>query len=103
MELTIFAKKGTTNDGRKFTRYLTKMVRKSTGEIISVSVKFREECGAPSHDDCPINIIVDKADANMDSREFINKSGDPQIGYTLWVSAWSLSPNVYEDHSLDDF
>ena len=102
LELTIFAKDGQSNDGRKYTRYITRLVRKSTGEIVTVSVKFRESCGAPNRDKCPMNIIVDKKNSNLQSRDYINKNGEPSIGYTMWISEWAEG-SPYEDHSLDDF
>lgn len=47
LELTIFAKKRTSKDGKKtFLTYFTTM----PGRDKANKVKFREECGAP---DCP--------------------------------------------------
>lgn len=103
MEITVFAKKRKTKEGKAFTSYLTKMVRKSTGETVTASVKFREECGSPKLESCPCNIIVDKKNANMSSQEYVREdTGEAAISYTLWVSAWEKGSD-YIDKSLDDF
>lgn len=103
MEITVFAKKRTSSDGKPFTSYLARLIKK-TGEAITCKVKFREECGQPKAEECPLNITFDKRDANIDSKVYQKEdTGEDAISYTLWVSAWKRSENVYEDHSLDDF
>lgn len=102
MELTIFTKKRQSRDGRNFDSYITRLTRKD-GTEFTASVKFREECGSPKAENCPCNIIVDKADANLSSK-VIDKndgSGDKFTAYTLWVSKWK-NGSKYVDHSLDD-
>lgn len=103
MEITIFAKKRKTKEGKAFTSYLTKLVRKSTGETITATVKFREECGSPKSESCPCNIIVDKKNANLSSREYEREdTGETVTAFSLWVSEWSKG-SEYVDKSLDDF
>ena len=105
MELTIFAKKRKTKEGKDFTAYFTKLTKK-TGEVITTSVKFREDCGAPKRENCPMNIVVDKSHANFvekgityEDSEGIEKDG---IDRTLWISEWTEG-ELYVDTSLDEF
>lgn len=102
MELTIFAKKRTGEDGKSFYGYLTTLETK-TKEKRTVSVKFREECGAPAGKDCPCNIVVDKKNCNMAEHDYVDEAtGEERVGYTLWVSAWTKG-SKYVDRSLDDY
>lgn len=101
MEITVFAKNATSKDGRKFVRFITRLTRKSTGETFTSSVKFREDAGVPTV--CPCNIVIDKKDANLQAHSYTTNDGEEAIGYTLWVSKWTMSDIPYEDHSLDDF
>lgn len=107
MKLTIFAKNRTSHEGKKFTAYVTKLTKKN-GEEITAGVRFREECGAPKADECPCYVIVDKKDANLNTRTQTvtdENTGEEHIAtyYTMWVKNWKMSDEVYEDHSLDDF
>ena len=102
MEITIFAKKRTTTEGKSFYTYLSTLKRKD-GTEQTVSVKFRDDCGNPKPEKCPMNIIVNKNDANMSKRDFIRAdTGEAAQSFTLWVSAWEQG-SPYVDHSLDDF
>ena len=102
MELAIFAKKRTKEDGKTFYSYLTTLPRKD-GTKQTVSVKFRDECGHPKPETCPVNILVDKANANITKSEFTREdTGETAISYTLWVSAWELG-SAWVDNSLDEF
>lgn len=102
MNLTIFAKKRKSSDGREFYSYLSTMTRKDGSEL-KCSVKFRESCGSPKGGDCPMNIVIDKSNANLSSKELVNEeTGEILIVYTLWVSEWKIGEQ-YVDHSLDDF
>lgn len=100
-EITIFSKKRTNKEGRTFYNYLTRLTRKSTGEIQMFSVKFRDD-KAPDPDKCPMNIIVKKEDMNAAQRDYIRTDGNPGVGYTLWVADYKPG-SPYVDHSLDDF
>lgn len=107
MKVLVFAKKRQTKDGRAFTAYVTKMTRKD-GTDLTAGVKFREECGAPTLEECPCYIEVDKKNANLATRnrEIVDEeTGEVRdvVQYTLWVSDWDKSPEEYVDHSLDDF
>lgn len=102
MEITVFAKKRTTEDGKKtFYNYLSTLTKKD-GEEVRCSVKFRDECGAPKPEKCPCNIVVDKKNANLSKREVEKKDGEIVTVYTLWVSAWE-NGTPYIDESLNDF
>lgn len=101
MELTIFAKNRTSKDGKPFTAYVTKLTRKD-GTTLSTSVKFREDAGSPKKELCPMNIIVERNDANLSPHSFMDENGELKTGYTLWIAKWKQGA-AYEDHSLDDF
>lgn len=102
MEITIFAKKRTTSDGKPFYGYLSTLTRKD-GSKQTVSVKFRDECGNPKPEKCPMNIEFPKAAANLATREFVREdTGEAGKSYTLWVSDWKQG-TPYVDTSLDDF
>lgn len=103
MNITIFAKKRTTSEGKKFYSYLTTLTRKN-GDSVVVTVKFNEACGNPRPEDCPMNIIVDKATANLSGKTVKNTdTGEVFESRTLWVKNWEKDPNVWVDTSLDDF
>lgn len=102
MEITIFAKKRESKDGRKFTSYLTTLTKKN-GDKNTVSVKFREEAGQPDAKNCPLNIVVEKADLNMATRNYtVEDTGEVRVAYTLWVSNWKPG-KPYVDHSMDEY
>lgn len=103
MNVTIYAKNRTTKEGKPFYNYLTRMMQKSTGEIVTVQVKFREDCGSPKADQCPMIIEVPKGKANMSTREFKDEFGDTKIARTMWVSEWTKSKTEFVDNSMDDY
>lgn len=102
MKLAIFAKKRTSQDGRKFVSYLTTLTDRETGESITASVKFREDCGSPDAGSCPSIIEVPKGQCNINAKRYTNSQGEEGIGYTLWISEWKYL-GAYEDHSMDRF
>lgn len=103
MNVVIFAKKMQTKDGKKtFYNYIGTL-KKKDGSEDTVSVKFREECGAPDPKNCPCNITVEKDRANISTRDFIREdTGEVITVNTLWVNAWTEGA-PYVDHSLDDY
>lgn len=101
MELTIFAKKRTTTEGKRFYTYLTQLTRKEDGERVSAQVKFPEGL-APKIDVCPLNITVDKEKANLSTKKIETENGEI-TSRTLWVKDYALSENPFEDTSLDDY
>ena len=104
MNVTVFGKKKTTKEGKNFTAYVAQL-NKVDGSTITASVKFREECGQPKLEECPINIIVEKEDANLAERNYVKdeRTGEEATAYTLRISKWKRSPEAYVDHSLDEF
>lgn len=104
MKATIFAKKKKTKEGRTFTAYVTRLTNKATGSEVSMAVKFREDCGQPKPEECPMIIEFDKNKANRTERTYTREdTGEDAVAYTLWISEWKKSNEVYVDHSLDDF
>ena len=101
MELTVFAKKRTTSEGKPFYTYLTQLTRKEDGEHVSVQIKFPEG-SAPKSSDCPLNISVDKAHANLSVKEVQTEKGSV-VSRTLWIKEYTVSENPFEDNSLDDY
>ena len=101
MELTVFAKKRTTAEGKRFYTYLTQLTRKEDGERVAVQVKFPEGL-APKADDCPLNITVNKEKANLAVKTLGTENGEI-TSRTLWVKEYTISENSFEDTSLDDY
>lgn len=102
MEITVFAKKRKAYNGEEFYSYLTRLPRKD-GTEITMSVRFRDECGSPKPDKCPMNVIIEKTDANISTKTYVREdTGEMATSYTMWVSAWKEG-SPYVDHSLDEF
>lgn len=102
MEITIYAKKRTSADGKPFTTFLSTL-KKKDGSEVRCTVKFREDCGKPKAEDCPLNIVFEKTDANVSSERYTRKdSGEEAYSFTLWVSKWKPG-SPFVDHSMDDF
>ena len=105
MQLTIFAKKKTTKEGKAFFTYFTTL-KKKDGTELTTEVKFRESCGSPSGDSCPMNIEVDKSDCNFTEKPvtYTTQDGEEKdaISRKLWIANW-IEGEPYVDHSMDDF
>lgn len=102
MQQAIFAKKKTTKEGKLFYTYLTTMRKKDGSEIIA-QVKFRDVCGNPDPEKCPINIKFSRDKANMSTRTYTREdTGEIEEQYVLWVSEWTEG-EPYHDTSMDDF
>ncbi len=103
MKVTVFAKRRKTEEGRQFTTYVAKLLKKDGSEL-SAGVKFREECGAPKAENCPMIIEIPKDKANLSPRTYTDaKTGEEKTSFDLWVSEWRESEEKYVDHSLDEF
>lgn len=101
MKLTVFAKKRTTAEGKKFMTYISRLEKKD-GSTVTTAVKFREECGVPAEFPCIIE--VNKTDCNMSTKEVVDKdTGVIYVNNTLWVKAWKPTNEKFEDTSMDDF
>lgn len=105
MEITIFAKKRTTKDGKVFYQYLSTLNRKD-GTTETVRVAFRDADGdnkPPKADSCPRNIVFNKDDANMASTRYTDvNTGEQRERKTLWLTRWEQG-SEYVDHSMDDY
>lgn len=102
MEITVFAKRRTSKEGKTFYTYLTTLTKKS-GEKQTVAVKFRDEATQPEPKHCPMNIEFDKCKGNLSSKEFVREdTGEVGTSTTLWIAEWRQGTE-YVDHSLDDF
>lgn len=103
MKITVFSKQRTASDGRTFYSYIGRMIRKSTGEEITVAVKFRRDCGAPDPHACPRVIEFDKKDANFTEKSFLSEDGEKTItSRTVWLTKWK-DAGAFVDTSMDDF
>ena len=106
MKALIFAQKKQTKEGKPFNTYLARLTKKD-GEEIVVEAKFREECGNPKADKCPMYIEYDREDANLSEKKekYIDEVGEEKevVRRRLWISKYTESEEKYVDHSLDDF
>ena len=101
MEITVYAKKRSTNEGKTFFTYLSTLTKKDGTEQVT-QVRFRDECGQPNPARCPMNIIIEKGNANMTTRTYTADDGTVGTSYTMWVSNWSEGA-PFVDHSMDDY
>lgn len=100
MEITIYAKNKKTAEGRSFRIYLSRLTNKRTGEVVPVRVNFKE--GLPLPTVFPVNIVVQKKDANLAETHYRDDEGEERVARSLWVNAYEMG-NPFEDHSLDDY
>ena len=102
MKITVFAKKRQSKDGRTFYTYLSTLTKKDGGEI-PCSVRFGKEIQAPKPELCPLNIIAEKSDCNLSKKKYFREeTGEFFDSYTLWVNNYTLSEELFVDHSMDD-
>lgn len=104
MEISIFAKKRITHDGKTFHQYLTTLTKKD-GTTETMRVAFRNIDGneMPKPESCPRNIEFDRDDANIATTKFTDtNTGEIKERKTLWISQWREG-SPYIDHSLDDY
>lgn len=107
MKILVFAKNRLTKEGKPFNTYIAKLT-KTDGSEVTAALKFREECGQPKAAECPCYIDVDKKDANFNTKQIElkdeagNVTGEATQN-TLWIQKWTMNPEKYVDHSMDDF
>lgn len=105
MEITLFAKRRTTKEGKVFFQYLTTLTRKD-GTTNTVRVAFRDADGdnkPPKAETCPRNIIFEKNDANMATNKYTDaNTGEVKERQTLWLTRWEQG-SEYVDHSMDEY
>lgn len=102
MQITVFAKKKNTKEGKIFYTYLTTLTKKDGTEEM-IEVKFREDAGNPKPENCPLNVICEREDANISKKAYKREdTGELAERKTLWISAWSEG-EPYIDTSLDDY
>lgn len=110
MEITLFAKKRNTREGKTFFNYLATLTDKA-GASILCTVKFRDGVNPPKPENCPANIVVEKENCNLSSRKMTRNVTDPDTGevvskefvtYTLWISGY-VPGSPYVDHSMDNY
>ena len=96
-EHTIFRKWKKTAAGKLFATYLTTLKMKDGGSR-TVAVRFTE-CDAPAA--FPVNINVDKKDANLATKTYTRQDGTEAEAQTLWIRKYTPG-SEYQDTSLDD-
>ena len=104
MKIAVFAKRKTKNDEKKtpFYIYLSSLKNKETGETMPVRVKFRDECGKPDPNKCPMCIQFDKKNANLQLETYVTDDGEERTVRNLWIAKWA-NAGEYVDTSLDEF
>lgn len=101
MEITVFAKRRNSKDGKTFYQYITTLTKKD-GSTETMRVCFRN-VDPPKPDSCPRNIIVNRDNSNVALRHYTDpNTGELKSNRTLWVSVWGQG-SEYVDHSLDDY
>lgn len=102
LTIALFAKKATNSEGRNYTRYFTTLTRKD-GSTLTCRVSFKGgEKNAPAYEDCPMNVIINRTDANLAKKLYTNEeTAEVYDVFTLWVNKWEQGA-PYVDHSLDD-
>lgn len=101
MEISIFAKKRQTAEGRTFYTYLSTLTKKD-GTEIPCSVKFNKDIQPPRPEECPCNIIVNKEHCNLSTKKIFREStGEVLEAHTLWVNQYAAG-GEWVDHSMDD-
>lgn len=104
MKIAVFASNRTSKEGRKYTIFTGRITSKSTGEQLGVRVKFTEDAGEPKPADCPMYINIPKGSANLAERHYTDEASQTiKTSYTMWVKSWTVDPEPYVDHSLDDY
>lgn len=110
MEITLYAKKRTTREGKVFYNFLSTLTKKD-GSTQVCTVKFRDDTTVPKPEACPMNILITKDACNLSVRKFSRQVVDDTTGeisseqgeaYTLWVSNW-VPGSKFVDHSMDDY
>ena len=104
MEITLFAKKRNTKEGKVFYQFLTTLERKDgTTETMRVAFRDVEGNSQPKPDSCPRNIAFNREDANIATTSYTdNNTGEIKKRKTLWICGWNPG-SEYVDHSLDDY
>lgn len=104
MEITLFAKKRITKDGKTFHQYLTTLEKRDgTTETVRVAFRNVEGNDIPKAESCPRNIAFNKEDANLSTTKYTdNETGEIKERKTLWVTKWEPG-SEYVDRSLDDY
>ena len=105
MEITLFAKRRTTKEGKVFFQYLTTLTKKD-GTTNTVRVAFRDADGdnkPPKAESCPRNIVFEKYCANMATNRYTDpNTGEVRERQTLWLTKWE-NGSEYVDHSMDEY
>ena len=102
MEITVFAKKRVKPDGKtSFYTYLSTLKKKS-GELVTMQVKFRDECGKPKGERCPMNIVIEKDSCNISKQKYTKKDGTDGFSEVLWIGKWEEG-SAYKDDSMSDY
>lgn len=109
MKINIFGK-SIEYQGKKFPAYTGRLIKKD-GTELTVTVKFRQECGGPDLKDCPCQIEFPRQSANLVIKTLRDPEGQPlyneetgelKTSKTLWIAQWRMV-GPYIDHSLDEF
>lgn len=98
MEITVRSKLKRTKEGRPFTSFFTSL-QKQDGSTIACEVKFKDVSAPESF---PCNIVIEKGNANLSTRNYTANDGSTKHAHTLWITAYQPG-SAFVDHSLDEF
>lgn len=101
MKITVFAKERTGKDNNKFLTYLSKLT-KTTGDEVTVQLKFSEECGRIKKENCPCIIEVETSDCSYSERKVV-KDDREIINRVLWINKYTKTDEVFIDNSASCF
>lgn len=101
MKITVFAKERKGKDNNSFISYLSKLT-KTTGEEVTVQLKFSEECGKIKKENCPCIIEVNTSDCSYSERKVI-KDDREIINRVLWINKYNKTDEKFVDTSASCF
>lgn len=104
MKATIFSKRIRTNDGKSFYINVTSLDKKDgTKQYMKVMYSGKDKNKNFDNEVYPVIIEFDRKNANVSTQTYTDHNGELRKSYTLWIKDYTVSDEVFVDHSLDDF
>ena len=104
MKATIFSKRIKMQNGKSFYINVTSLEKKDgTKQYMKVMYSGKDKNKNFDNEVCPLIIEFDRSNANVSTQTFTDRNGEIRKSYTLWIKDYTVSDEVFVDHSLDDF